>query len=172
MSNAEPMRICTYPEPVLRQTAAPVENIDDEILDLIDRMGTTMYRAPGIGLAANQVGELCRVVVYDLSSKEEGPNLQVLINPKIVEAQGEISYEESCLSVVDYAAEVRRSAEISVTGFDRDGNPVTLEAEGLAAICLQHEIDHLNGVLFIDHISNLKRALYKKKLKKNLKKDS
>ena len=172
MSTLEPMRICTYPELVLRQTAAPVKDINDEILNLIDRMTVTMYQAPGIGLAANQVGEPLRVVVYDLSSREEGPKPNILINPQIVMAEGEVVYEESCLSVVDYAAEVRRNARIKVTGFDRDGNPVDIEADGLMAICLQHEIDHLNGVLYIDHISNLKRALYKKKIKKLLKKNS
>lgn len=169
MDSSEPMRICTYPEPVLRETAKPVENIDDDVLELIDHMAVTMYAAPGIGLAANQVGELKRVVIYDLTPREEGRNLHVLINPKIVLAEGETSYEESCLSVIDYSAEVRRNAHVKVTGVDRNGKPVDVEAEGLLAICLQHEIDHLNGTLYIDHISNLKRALYKKKLKKLLK---
>lgn len=172
METSEPMRICTYPESVLRQTATPVENINDDIINLIDRMTVTMYQAPGIGLAANQVGEPIRVVVYDLSDREEGPKPKVLINPEIVTAEGEVVYEESCLSVIDYSAEVRRNSHIKVAGFDRNGNPVDLEAEGLMAICLQHEIDHLNGVLYIDHISNLKRALYKKKLRKILKKNS
>lgn len=171
MDSPEPMHIYTYPESVLRETAVPVENIDDDVLDLIDRMAVTMYAAPGIGLAANQVGRTKRVVIYDLTPREEGRNLHVLINPEIVLAEGETSYEESCLSVVDYSAEVRRNACVKVKGVDRDGNPVDVEAEGLLAICLQHEIDHLNGTLYIDHISHLKRALYKKKLKKLLKKD-
>jgi len=170
MDNDEVMRICTYPETVLRRTAEPVKNIDEDLLNLIDRMAFTMYAAPGIGLAANQVGELVKVVVYDVSPRDAEPRPNVLINPRIVEAEGEITYEESCLSVIDYSAEVRRSARIRVTGVDRDGNPVDIEAEGLKAICLQHEIDHLNGVLYIDHISNLKRALYKKKMRKLLKK--
>lgn len=169
MSEFIPKRIYTYPASVLRQVAEPVNEIDAETLALIEGMAETMYAAPGIGLAANQIGALKRIVVYDLSSREQGRNLKVLINPEIVTAEGKTSYEESCLSVIEYAAEVERSANIKVRGFDEDGNPVDVEAEGLLAICLQHEIDHLNGVLYIDHISNLKRALYKKKLKKLMK---
>ncbi len=171
MSEPVPKKIFTYPAPVLRRIAEPVSDIDEETLELINRMADTMYAAPGIGLAANQVGVLKRVVVYDLSTREHGRDLKVLINPEIVSAEGETSYEESCLSVIDYAAEVDRSANVKVRGVDRDGNPVDVEAEGLLAICLQHEIDHLNGILYIDHISSLKRALYKKKLKKLMKKD-
>jgi peptide deformylase len=130
-----------------------------------------MYGAPGIGLAANQVGLLKRVLVYDLSPRDKDRNLSVLINPEIISAEGDIVYEEACLSVVDFSAEVTRRAHVQVRGVDRDGNPLDIEAEGLLAICLQHEIDHLNGVLFIDHVSSLKRALYKKKLKKILKKE-
>ncbi len=165
-------RIYTYPDPVLRETAETVTDIDESTQNLIDCMAATMYAAPGIGLAANQVGDPRRVVVYDLTAREKGPNLQVLINPEIVLAEGETTYEESCLSVVDYAAEVARSANVKICGVDREGNPVDIEAEGLLAICLQHEIDHLNGVLYIDHLSNLKRALYKKKLKKLMKKNA
>jgi peptide deformylase len=171
MNHAETRRICTYPERVLREIADPVEDIDEEVQALVDCMAETMYAAPGIGLAANQIGVLKRVVVYDLGSREYGRDLKVLINPEIVLAEGETSYEESCLSVIDYSAEVARNANVKVRGVDRNGRPVDVEAEGLLAICLQHEIDHLNGVLYIDHISNLKRALYKKKLKKLMKKD-
>ncbi len=171
MNETNVRRIYTYPETVLRQTAEPVSNIDDEIQALIDCMAETMYAAPGIGLAANQIGVLKRVVVYDLTAREEGPHLHVLINPEIVASEGQTTYEESCLSVVDYAADVARNARVKVQGVDLEGKPVDVEAEGLLAICLQHEIDHLNGVLYIDHISNLKRALYKKKLKKILKKN-
>ncbi len=171
MNDSNYRRIYTYPQSVLRQPAEPVENIDEEIQALIDGMAETMYSAPGIGLAANQVGVLKRVVVYDLSAQEKGPHLQVLINPEIVLFEGHTTYEESCLSVVDYAAEVARNERVKVQGVDRKGDPVDVEAEGLLAICLQHEIDHLNGVLYIDHISNLKRALYKKRLKKMLRKN-
>ena len=165
------MKIYTYPEPVLRKKAEPVENIDEDIQRLIDEMGETMYAAPGIGLAANQVGELKRILVYDVVRNEPGGEFSVLINPEIVACEGSIVYEEACLSVVDFSAEVTRHATIKVRGVDRHGRPVDIEADGLLAICLQHEIDHLNGKLFIDHISSLKRTLYNKRLKKMLKKE-
>ena len=167
---SETMKIFTFPDSVLLSKSEAVENIDEDIQKLIDSMGTTMYAAPGIGLAANQVGNLKRIFVYDLTPKDEGRNLSVLINPEIVQAEGKIEYEEACLSVVDFSSEVTRAAYVKVRGVDRHGNPVDVEAEGLLAVCLQHEIDHLNGVLFLDHVSNLKRAFYKKKLKKMLKK--
>lgn len=164
----ENVKIYTYPDPVLHKKAKPIENIDGDLQCLIDNMAETMYAAPGIGLAANQVGLLKQLIVYDVNhDKERNPS--VLINPEIVMAEGEIIYEEACLSVIDYSAEVSRSARIKVRGVDRHGNPVDIEAEDLLAICLQHEIDHLNGMLFIDRISSLKRSLYKKKLKKILK---
>jgi peptide deformylase len=171
MSSSPIMKIYKFPEPVLRKKAEPVEHIDGEIQSLIDAMGETMYAAPGIGLAANQVGEPIRLLVYDLTPKDRGRDLCVLINPEIVEAEGEIVYDEACLSVIDYSAEVKRNARVKVRGFDRHGKPVDVEAEDLMAICLQHEIDHLNGKLFIDHISSLKRALYKRKLQRMLKDD-
>jgi peptide deformylase len=165
----DPMKIHTYPDEVLRTRAKPVLDIDEEILNLIERMGETMYAAPGIGLAANQVGELSRIIVYDLTSRENGHNLSVLINPEIVLTEGEIIHEEACLSVLDFSADVRRAEKVKVRGTDRDGNPADIEAEGLLAVCLQHEIDHLDGVLFIDHVSPLKRSLYKKRIKKRMK---
>lgn len=167
---AEKMMICTYPNPVLKVRAESVKNIDGDIQKLVDRMAETMYAAPGIGLAANQVGEPKQILIYDLAPKDEGRNLSVIINPEIVLAEGNIVHEEACLSVIDFAAEVTRSAKVKVRGVDRHGNPVFIEAEGLFARCLQHEIDHLNGILIIDHISSLKRSLYKNKLKKMLKK--
>jgi peptide deformylase len=170
MASSEMMRIYTFPEPVLKNVAEPIANINGELQKFIDRMGETMYAAPGIGLAANQVGELKRIIVYDLNSRTVGPNLSVLINPEIVHGEGDIVYDEACLSIIDFSAEVTRQAQIQVRGYDRHGKPVEIEAEGLLAICLQHEIDHLNGKLFIDHISSLKRALYKKRIQKMLKK--
>lgn len=164
------MEIYTYPDPVLRGKAEPVENIDEEIQKLIDDMAETMYRAPGIGLAANQVGILKQVIVYDVSPKEDGRHLSVLINPEILQVEGSIVFEEACLSVIDFSADVVRNAQVKVRGVDRHGKPVDIEAEDLLAVCLQHEIDHLHGTLFIDHVSSLKRALYKKKLKKMQKK--
>lgn len=161
------MKIYTYPDPVLKMYAEPVMNIDEEIQILVDSMIETMYGAPGIGLAANQVGELKRVIVFDASPGEEGRNTLVLINPEVVLAEGSITWEEACLSVPDFMADVTRNARVKVRGVDRNGKPVDIEAEDLLAVCLQHEIDHLNGTLFIDRISSLKRALYKKKIKKS-----
>ncbi len=171
MNTSEKQRIYTYPNRVLRAKAKPVEEIDEDIQNLIDYMAETMYEAVGVGLAANQVGELKRVIVYDITSKDEGRNISVLINPEILLVEDDIVHEESCLSVIDFSAEVNRKVNVKVQGVDRHGNPVDIEAEDILAICLQHEIDHLNGLLFIDHISSLKRALYKKKLKKMLKKE-
>ncbi|SPD76157.1 peptide deformylase [uncultured Desulfobacterium sp.] len=163
------MKIYTYPDPVLRAHAEPVEKIDNGIQELIDNMIETMYAAPGIGLAANQVGALKRVIVFEAFPKEKKGVPEVLVNPEIIVSDGKICAEEACLSVVDYAADVTRASYIRARGLDRNGNVVEIEAEDLKAICLQHEIDHLNGVLFIDHISSLKRSLYKKRLKKRLK---
>lgn len=163
------MKIHTYPDPVLRAHAESVENIDVKIQDLVDNMIETMYKAPGIGLAANQVGELKRVVVFDFHPTEAGRDPGILINPEIVLSEGEVTHEEACLSVVDFSAEITRKGQVKVRGIDRHGKPVDIEADGLLAICLQHEIDHLDGILFIDHLSSLKRTMYKKKLKKKMK---
>lgn len=161
-------KIFTYPDSVLRERAEAVTNIDGKLQELIDDMVETMYDAPGIGLAANQVGQLCRVIVCDPCAGSDPGGLCVLINPEIVEAEGEIVYQEGCLSVVDYWADVKRAERVVVSGVDRAGNPLTLVKEGLPAIVLQHEIDHLDGKLFIDRISNLRRELYKRRLKKAL----
>lgn len=169
-SEKHEMEILTYPHSVLKTTAEIVDNIDGTLQELIDRMLETMYLAPGIGLAANQVGVLQRLIVFDASPREQEENPAVLINPEIEFGEGQIKWDEACLSVPDYSAEVMRNAHVQVKGLDRHGEPLTIEAEELLAVCLQHEIDHLNGILFIDHISSLKRALYKKKLKKKLKK--
>jgi len=162
-------RILTYPDTVLREPAEPVTNIDGKIQQLIDDMADTMYNAPGVGLASNQVGEPFRVIIFDTSPKDEPNDLTVLINPEIVEADGLIVDEEGCLSVIDYRADVKRAECVTVKGIDREGNPITFKKEGLTAIVLQHEVDHLNGILFIDRISKLKRELYKRRLKKLLK---
>ncbi len=164
------MKIFKYPEPVLRIKAEPIKNIDKELQALIDEMIETMYAASGIGLAANQVGVTKRLIVFESCPGEEGRSPEVLINPEIVSREGTVSSEEACLSVIDYAAEVSRAACVKAKGIDRNGNPVEIDVEDLKAICLQHEIDHLDGILFIDHISSLKRSLYKKRLKKKLKK--
>jgi peptide deformylase len=165
---AEKLQIYTFPDAVLRASAEDILELDGDLQTLIENMGETMYDAPGIGLAANQVGVLKRVLVYDISPKTNGRDLRVLINPEIVHGEGKVVHDEACLSVIDFSAEITRFEQVQVKGFDQKGRPVQIDADGLLAICLQHEIDHLKGVLFIDHISSLKRALYKKRLKKML----
>jgi peptide deformylase len=155
------------PDPVLRLVSKPVERVDAPLLKLADDMFETMYDAPGIGLAAIQIGEPLRMLVIDLAKEGEEPAPQVFINPEILAGGDERSvYEEGCLSIPDYYAEVERPATVRVRYLDRDGKEREIEADGLLATCLQHEIDHLNGVLFIDHISKLKRDMVVKKFKK------
>jgi peptide deformylase len=127
-----------------------------------------MYAAPGVGLAANQVGALERVVVMDVDHENPQKNVYKLINPKITRSEGEITWEEGCLSVVDFTAEVRRAAQVEVVAFDEKEREIKIEADGLLAVALQHEIDHLDGKLFIDRISRLKRELYTRRRKKML----
>jgi peptide deformylase len=159
--------ILKLPEAVLRQEAREITEINGKLQRLIDDMADTMYAAPGLGLAANQVGELQRLIVFDLSHKEGRPReIKAVLNPCIVAGEGEITHEEGCLSVADFSAEVRRKAKVLVKGLDREGKPIEIIGEGLLAVVLQHEIDHLNGILFIDHISRLKRGLYLRRLKK------
>lgn len=155
------------PDPVLRRQAEEISVIDQGLQRLIDDMAETMYAAPGLGLAANQVGVLQRLVVFDVSHRDGSPrDLQVVINPCITAGEGEIIREEGCLSVADFSAEVRRHARVTVKGLDREGNPLEITGEGLLAVVMQHEVDHLNGILFIDHLSRLKRGLYLRRLKK------
>ncbi|MDH4439254.1 MAG: peptide deformylase [Rhizobium sp.] len=155
------------PDPLLRQVSAPVERVDSELNQLVDDMLETMYEAPGIGLAAVQVGVPRRLLVIDLAKEGEEPAPLVFINPKVIRSSDDrSSYEEGCLSIPDYYAEVERPAAITVTSLDRTGKEVTTEADGLLATCLQHEIDHLEGVLFIDHISRLKREMVIKRFTK------
>lgn len=165
------LKILTFPDKFLRQPTKPVENIDGEIQKVIDGMAGIMYEAPGVGLAAIQVGYDKSIIVYDVSLKEEKRSLQVLINPKIISSEGKIvSENEGCLSVPDLRADIKRSASILVEGLDREGKPLKIEADELLALVLQHEIDHLNGTLIIDHISSLKRQLYKRHVQKALRK--
>lgn len=155
------------PDPILRQVSKPVERVDGPLRKLADDMLATMYDAPGIGLAAVQIGEPVRMLVIDLAKEDETPAPHVFINPEILSSADTRSvYEEGCLSIPDYYAEVERPAAVRVNYLDRDGKLQEIEAEGLMATCLQHEIDHLNGVLFIDHISKLKRDMVVKKFKK------
>ncbi len=155
------------PDPILRQVSKPVERVDDQLRKFAGDMLDTMYDAPGIGLAAIQVGEPLRMLVIDLAKEGEEPAPHVFINPEVLESSDERSvYEEGCLSIPDYYAEVERPASVRVKYLDRDGKAQEIAADGLMATCLQHEIDHLNGVLFIDHISKLKRDMVMKKFKK------
>jgi len=159
--------IIYLPDPVLRQQSLAVERVDSEMNSFIDDMLETMYDAPGIGLAAIQVGVPRRVLVIDVAGKEEDPNPQVFINPELVATGDETSvYEEGCLSIPDYYAEVERPATVTVKHLGRDGKEMLTEADGLLATCLQHEMDHLNGILFIDHISKLKRDMVVRKFTK------
>jgi peptide deformylase len=159
--------ILKFPNKFLMKPTKPVENIDGNLQRLIDDMAETMYAAPGVGLAAIQVGSDKRILVYDELPGEEKRQFQVFINPQLIESEGEIiSENEGCLSVPDFRSDVKRAARVLVEGVDREGNPLRLETDNFLAIVLQHEIDHLNGTLFIDRISALKRELYKRRIKK------
>jgi peptide deformylase len=159
--------ILIIPDKRLRQVSKPVVKIDAATKKLVEDMFETMYEAPGIGLAAIQIGEPTRVVTLDLAKKEEPKRPQVFINPELTwTSETKNTHEEGCLSIPDYYEEVERPAEIKVKYIDIDGKPQEIAADGLLATCLQHEIDHLNGVLFIDHISKLKRDRVLKKFTK------
>jgi len=163
------LRIRKFPDDVLKRPARPVENINGELNSLLDSMAQTMYAAPGVGLAAPQVGESKRIIVLDTDHEEPGKHLLKLINPRVVEAEGKIIWEEGCLSVIDYSAEVERAAKVLVRAWTPEQQEIEIEAEELLAVALQHEIDHLDGKLFIDRISRIKRELYRRKLKKMIK---
>jgi peptide deformylase len=163
--------ILIIPDKRLRLKSESVKTIDKTVRALIDDMFETMYAAPGIGLAAIQIGVPQRVVIMDLAKKDEPKQPQVFINPEVVWASDEkATYEEGCLSIPEYYEEVERPRSVKVKYLDLDLKPQELEADGLLATCLQHEIDHINGVLFIDHISKLKRDMVMKKFKKAAKK--
>jgi peptide deformylase len=156
--------ILHFPDPRLRIKAEPVEVVDDELRRLIDDMFETMYQAPGIGLAATQVNVHKRVIVIDVSDEKNEP--LVLINPEILDDRGQEEMQEGCLSVPDYYDTVQRSEWVRVRALNRDGEPFELETDGLLAVCIQHEIDHLDGKLFVDYLSELKRKRVRKKLEK------
>jgi len=164
--------ILTFPDPRLALVAEPVEVVDDETRQLIDDLFETMYDAEGVGLAAPQVGVLERVIVVDCGPREGdghplAPSQPVaVVNPEIAAADGKVTWEEGCLSVPGYYDEVERAAHVVIRGLDRHGDPVEIPADGLLGVCLQHEIDHLNGTLFLDHLSRLKQTMVKKKLKR------
>ncbi len=162
------LEILKYPNPALRKETEPISEFNNELHELIKNMAETMYDAPGIGLAAPQVGVNKQLVVIDLHPKDEERQLIVLINPEISEGEGSVVDEEGCLSVVDLSANVSRFAHVKVKAQNAQGDPIEFEAEDWFARVIQHEVDHLHGILFIDHLSRLKRALYKKKRKKQL----
>lgn len=156
--------ILHYPDPRLRRTAQPVAAVTDAIRTLIADMAETMYGAPGIGLAAVQVDEPYRVVVIDISESRD--QLQVFVNPEITSREGEQQMEEGCLSVPGIYEPVTRAARIKMRALDREGKPFELETAGLLATCIQHEVDHLDGKVFVDHLSRLKQSRIRKKLEK------
>ncbi len=164
------LEILKYPDDFLRHPAQPVETITDALQQIIENMADTMYQAPGVGLAANQAGVGQRIIVFDPEPDAQKRNFHVLINPEVKMIQGEkISENEGCLSVPDLRSDVKRAEIVIVEGLDRFGNKLKIETDGILSVILQHEIDHLNGILFLDRISALKRQLYKKKIMKALK---
>ena len=167
--------VLQFPDPRLKRVSEPIEKISDEIRCLAQEMLEVMYEEPGIGLAAPQIGEALRLIVIDTDWKDEEAGGErsplVLLNPEIVEREGSLIWNEACLSVPDFSAEVERAARVRVRGLDLEGNEVLEDASELRAVCLQHEIDHLDGILFIDRISRLKRSLYVSKRKKALRGD-
>lgn len=181
-------KILTYPDPFLRKKCAPVEEIDGEVLKLLDDMAETMYGARGVGLAASQIGADKRVVVIDISPRNieadeeegegeeeeaeyDGPGLIELINPEIISSEGQIIAEEACLSIPGFTSDVRRKQRVVIEAYNREGQMIEIEASELLARVFQHEIDHLDGVLFIDRLSRLKRELIKRKIEKVLGKE-
>ena len=168
------LTILTFPDPRLKERSLPVEHVDESIRTLIDDMFETMYDSEGVGLAAPQIGILKRVVVLDCGDRdpdEETSPLKpvepiAIINPEVQESEGIVTWQEGCLSVPGYTDDVERAAQVVVTGLNRDGEPMRIEAQGLLAVCLQHEIDHLEGTLFVDRLSRLKQTMVKKRLKK------
>lgn len=164
------MEILILGHPALREKAKPVENINGELKEIINKMAEIMYKAKGIGLAANQVGILKRFFIMDVSQREGKNKLEVYINPEIISAEGETLYEEGCLSIPGYFAPVKRYAKIYIKAYDINGNLLERDLEGISAIVFQHEYDHLEGILFIDRLSPIKRQLFKKWWKKHHKK--
>ena len=159
--------ILEYPHADLKTKAKPVEEIDADILRLVDDMAETMYAAPGIGLAANQVGILKRVVVIDIDYVEEKSDLIVMINPEIIARDGEVCWEEGCLSFPGVHEEIKRSAQVTMRALNRDGLPFEVNADGLLAVAIQHELDHLDGVTMIDRVSFLKKKMMLRQLGKS-----
>jgi peptide deformylase len=159
-------RIVTYGTPVLRQRTKEVANLNGDLQQLIDDMVETMYAAPGVGLAANQVGSPHRLFVANPADDHDPSKLLVVINPEVVESDGEIANEEGCLSIPEFREEVRRARRVLLRGLDREGRPIEIEGQDLLARIFQHEMDHLNGLFFVDRLSPAKRDILVRKLKK------
>lgn len=163
------LEIRKYPDEILRNKAEPVDSVDDSLRRLAEDMLETMHAAPGLGLAAPQVGVSKRLIVTDIGQKEdEKGDPVVLFNPEIIEAEGTIEFEEGCLSLPDFTVMVSRAERVVVRGLDMEGKKIEIEAEDFMAVVLQHEIDHLDGILLLDRASMLKRQFYKKRIKKQL----
>jgi len=158
--------IVIWPDPILTRQAKPVDDVDDGVRRLLDDMAETMYAADGVGLAAPQIAELRRLVVIDTSPRQEGQKLIHLVNPEIVRKEGVAVWTEGCLSIPGEAEEVERAAKVWVRALDYHGKPFELECDGLLAIAVQHETDHLDGTMFVDHLSSLKRELIRRRMKK------
>jgi peptide deformylase len=158
-------KILKFPDPKLKETALVVRNIDSQVDELVTDMLETMYAAPGVGLAAPQLGVNERVIVLDIG-EEKGKNIITLVNPVISEKEGSIIWEEGCLSVFDFTENVERANHVLIKGWTPDEKEIEIDAEGFLAVALQHEIDHLDGKLFIDRISRLKRDIYRRRVKK------
>jgi len=160
--------ILTYPHPILKSVAQPVSEVTDEIRKLVEDMAETMYAAPGVGLAANQVGVLKRIFVIDVAGEDEPSDLKVFINPEIVEMDGEQLFSEGCLSFPGASEDIKRAKTLKVRALDAQGNAFELEADGLLAVAVQHENDHLNGVLMIDKVGTLKKRKISRQVQKAL----
>jgi len=158
--------ILTYPDPRLREKGLPIERITPEVERLIDDMAETMYGAPGVGLAATQIGEKVRLFLVDVSTEEEPDNLLVFINPEIVASEGDEVGPEGCLSFPGVTEDIKRKARLTVRALDRKGRPFEVAADGLLAVAIQHESDHLDGVLMIDHMGVLKKRIVQRKMQK------
>ena len=165
------LEILKYPHPILKKRSEPVSQIDGEIKKLILDMKETMFQAGGVGLAACQVGIPRRVVVLDVSPLDPQHSFFALINPEIVSGEGEIDHEEGCLSVLDCTEKVKRKEKVCVRGLSPEGMEIEIKGDGILAVALQHEIDHINGILILDRISRLKREIYRNKLKKEKRKE-
>jgi peptide deformylase len=164
--------ILHYPDKRLREKGAKVESVTPQIQKLVDDMAETMYAAPGVGLAATQIGEAVQVFVIDVAEENQPSDLRIFINPEILERDGKVLWAEGCLSFPGVTEEIERAAHVRVRALDREGKPFELEAEGLLAVAIQHEYDHLQGVLMIDHLGLLKKRLVNRKMQRRGETDS